>query len=66
MPLLDFIGAIESAFGKTATKRLLPMPDSDVQATWAETSLLKDWIDFSHRASPIEEGVSRFVTWYRD
>jgi UDP-glucuronate 4-epimerase len=65
VPLLDFIGAIEDALGKTAEKRLLPMQDGDVMATYADTSLLNDWIGFAP-ATSVREGVGRFVAWYRD
>jgi UDP-glucuronate 4-epimerase len=65
VPLLDFIGTIESALGMTAEKRLLPMQDGDVPATYADTALLREWIGFAP-ATPIQEGISRFVTWYRD
>ncbi|MDD2743598.1 MAG: NAD-dependent epimerase [Rhodocyclaceae bacterium] len=63
--LLDFIGAIESAIGQKAEKKLLPMQDGDVKATYADTKLLNDWVGFSP-ATPIQEGVNRFVAWYRD
>jgi UDP-glucuronate 4-epimerase len=36
--LLDFIAAIEEAIGKKAEKRLLPMQDGDVPATYADTA----------------------------
>lgn len=62
--LLDFIGALESATGKTAEKRLLPMQDGDVPATYADTALLNDWVGFAP-ATPIQEGVNRFIAWYR-
>ena len=65
VPLLDFIGAIEAATGKTAEKILLPMQDGDVPATYADTTLLNDWVGFAP-ATPITEGVARFVAWYRD
>ena len=65
VPLLDFIGAIENALGRTAGKRLLPMQDGDVPATFADTGLLGDWAGFAP-ATPIQEGVSRFIAWYRD
>jgi UDP-glucuronate 4-epimerase len=63
--LLDFIAAIESAIGQKAEKKLLPMQDGDVKATYADTQLLNDWVGFSP-ATPIQEGVNRFVTWYRN
>jgi UDP-glucuronate 4-epimerase len=63
--LLDFIGAIESAIGQKAEKRLLPMQDGDVPATFADTALLNDWVGFAP-STPIQEGVNRFVAWYRE
>jgi UDP-glucuronate 4-epimerase len=63
--LLDFIGAIEKALDRTAEKRLLPLQDGDVPATYADTSLLNDWVGFVP-ATPIQEGVDRFIAWYRD
>ena len=64
VPLLDFIGAIENALGMKAERRLLPLQDGDVPATFADTALLDDWVGFAP-ATPIQEGVSRFIAWYR-
>ena len=64
VPLLDFIGCIEGAIGKKAHKNLLPLQDGDVPATFANTEALKAWIGFVP-ATPIEQGVARFVEWYR-
>jgi UDP-glucuronate 4-epimerase len=63
--LLDFIGAIENALGRQAEKRLLPMQDGDVPATYANTDLLNDWVGFVP-ATTVQDGVNRFITWYRD
>ena len=63
--LLDFIGAIETALGMKAEKRLLPLQDGDVPATYANTDLLNDWVGFVP-GTPIQEGVGRFIAWYRD
>ena len=63
--LLDFIGAIEDALGMKAEKRLLPLQDGDVPATYANTDLLNDWVGFVPGTS-VREGVGRFVAWYRD
>ena len=65
VPLMDFIGALEGAIGKTAEKIYLPMQDGDVPATYADTSLLDQWVGFAP-ATPIQAGVDRFVAWYRD
>jgi len=63
--LLDFIGAIEEALGQKAEKRLLPLQDGDVPATYANTDQLNDWVGFVP-GTTVQEGVARFVAWYRD
>ena len=65
LQLFDFIGAIENALGMKAEKRLLPLQDGDVPATYANTDLLNDWVGFVPGTS-VEDGVGRFVSWYRD
>ncbi len=65
VPLMDFIGAIETATGRVAEKQFLPMQDGDVVATYAKTDLLDEWVGFAP-ATPIGAGVERFVRWYRD
>ncbi|TDP74637.1 UDP-glucuronate 4-epimerase [Roseateles toxinivorans] len=64
VPLPDFIGCIEDAIGKKAEKRLLPLQDGDVPATYANTDALNDWVGFVP-GTPIEVGIGRFVAWYR-
>lgn len=64
VPLLDFIGCIERAVGQTAEKIFLPLQDGDVPATYANTTALSDWVGFVP-GTPVQEGVNRFVTWYR-
>jgi len=63
--LLDFIGAIEKACGRKADKIMLPMQPGDVEATSADVSALEAAVGFRPN-TPIEEGISRFVAWYRD
>ncbi len=65
VPLLDFIACIEGALGSKAEKRLLPLQDGDVPATYANVDALRDWIGFVP-ATSIETGVARFVAWYRE
>ena len=65
VPLLDFIGCIEDALGKKAEKNLLPLQDGDVPATYANTDSLNEWVGFVPGTS-IEQGIGRFVAWYRD
>lgn len=47
-----------------ADKRLLPMQPGDVPDTWADVTRLGELTGFSP-ATPIREGVQRFVDWYR-
>ena len=65
VPLLDFIACIEDALGKKAEKRLLPLQDGDVPATYANTDALQEWVGFVPGTS-IKDGIGRFVAWYRD
>ena len=63
--LLDFIACIEDALGKKAEKRLLPLQDGDVPATYANTQALNDWVGFVP-GTGVQDGIGRFVAWYRD
>ncbi|MES2960111.1 MAG: NAD-dependent epimerase [Pseudomonadota bacterium] len=65
VPLMEFIGCIEDALGRRAEKRLLPLQDGDVPATYADIDTLKAWSGFAP-ATPIRTGIERFVAWYRD
>ncbi|MGE0564823.1 MAG: NAD-dependent epimerase [Pseudolabrys sp.] len=63
--LMDYIACIEKAVGKTAKKNFLPLQPGDVPATYADVSDLKADIGFEPK-TPIEDGVKRFVAWYRE
>ncbi len=63
--LLRFIELMEQALGRTVEKRLLPMQPGDVPDTWADVSALRRDVGFAPSTS-IEEGVARFVAWYRE
>lgn len=63
--LTDFIAAIEAATGRSATRNLMPMQPGDVPATWADAGLLRR-LTGHVPATPVAEGVRRFVEWYRD
>ena len=65
VPLLDFIACIEDALGTKAEKRLLPLQDGDVPATYANTDALRDWVGFVPGTS-VQAGIGNFVAWYRD
>lgn len=61
--LMDFIGAIETALGKTAEKEFLPMQPGDVAATYADIDALVDAIDY-HPQMPLQDGINNFIAWY--
>lgn len=62
--LLYFIEVLEKCLGRQAKKRLLPIQAGDVPATYADVDDLMRDVDFQP-ATPIEEGIARFVAWYR-
>jgi len=63
-PLADYIGSLEAALGLEARRNYLPMQPGDVPATSANTEELDAWVGFKP-ATPVREGVRRFVEWYR-
>jgi UDP-glucuronate 4-epimerase len=62
--LLRFIEVLEECLGKQAEKNLLPIQAGDVPATYADVDDLMRDVGFKP-ATTIEEGISRFVEWYR-
>jgi len=63
--LMHVVTVLEKALGKSAKKELLPMQPGDVPATYADIEDLARDIGFKP-STTIEEGIARFVTWYRD
>jgi nucleoside-diphosphate-sugar epimerase len=55
---------LEQCLGRTAVKKLLPMQPGDVEATAADVSDLEALVG-AHPATPLEEGIRRFVAWYQ-
>jgi UDP-glucuronate 4-epimerase len=62
--LLDVVRLLEQALGKEAKREMLPMQPGDVLATYAEVDDLMRDVGF-RPATPIAEGIARFVAWYR-
>jgi UDP-glucuronate 4-epimerase len=58
-----FIATIESVLGRTAQKEFLDMQPGDVPATYADVDDLMADVGFKP-ATPIREGIERFVAWY--
>ena len=63
--LRRFIGTLEAALGRKASIELAPMQPGDVAATYADISESQRDLGFSP-ATSIDEGLPRFVAWYRD
>jgi len=63
--LLRYIEVLEDCLGKKAEKNLLPMQPGDVPDTYADVDDLMNDTGYQP-ATPVEEGVARFVEWYRD
>ncbi len=63
--LLDFIAILEGHLGRKAQKNFLPLQAGDVPATFADVDDLSTDVGFKP-ATPIAEGIRRFVEWYRD
>ena len=62
--LLRYIEIIEQCLGRKAEMNLLPLQRGDVPDTWADVQTLTH--DVGYRSNtPVEEGVKRFVEWYR-
>jgi UDP-glucuronate 4-epimerase len=62
--LMKYISALEQALGIEARKNMLPMQPGDVLDTSADTAELYRVIGFKPETS-VEEGVKRFVEWYK-
>jgi UDP-glucuronate 4-epimerase len=63
--LLDYIAAIEKALGRKAKIEFLPQQPGDVEATYADVETLQEATGF-RPSTPLEEGIRRFIAWYRE
>lgn len=61
--LIRFIEVIEQKLGKKAVKNLMPIQDGDVPETYADVEDLMREVNFKP-ATPIEEGIGKFIDWY--
>lgn len=62
--LMDFIQAIETALGKNAELRFLPMQAGDVEKTYADIEATTRDFGFEP-TTQIGEGIRRFTAWYQ-
>jgi UDP-glucuronate 4-epimerase len=63
--LMRLVEVLEACLGKKAKINLLPIQPGDVPATFADADDLARDVGFQPQ-TPIEEGVKRFVQWYRE
>ena len=62
--LSRYIEVIEDCIGRKATKNLLPMQPGDVPDTFADVTELTRDTGYTP-ATSVEDGIARFVDWYR-
>src|SRR5262245_45284294 len=62
--ITEVVRLLEEAIGRPAVKELEPLQPGDVSATYADASSLEATVDF-RPATPIAEGIRRFVVWYK-
>jgi UDP-glucuronate 4-epimerase len=60
-----FVAVLEDALGVKARKNYLPMQPGDVPRTYADVSKTRRLLGW-RPTTTIEEGIPRFVRWYRD
>lgn len=65
VPLYDFISAIEKSLGIKAKIKSMPMQSGDVEATWADVSLLQSLTN-NLPNTVLQEGINNFCNWYMD
>ncbi len=63
--LEDFIDAIEQELGRPAIRNYMEMQLGDVPATWANGNLLYRLTGYRPQ-TPVREGITAFVRWYRE
>ena len=63
--LTDYIKSIEKNLGKKAEIIFDEMQPGDVEATYADTNSLENYINFRPNTS-IEEGIEKFIEWFLD
>jgi UDP-glucuronate 4-epimerase len=63
--LMRFIEVLEESLGKKAIKNFLPIQAGDMPITCANVDDLMADVEF-RPVTQIEEGVKRFVAWYRE
>jgi UDP-glucuronate 4-epimerase len=61
--VMDFIDTLEHVLSVKANIEFLSMQAGDVPATHADTTKLREWVDFAP-ATSLEHGLAQFRDWY--
>ena len=62
--LMDFIQAIEEAFGKKFQMKMMDLQPGDVPSTYADVDDLVNDFDYKPNTS-IQTGIEQFISWYK-
>ncbi len=63
--LMYFIELLEKYIGKKANKKFVEFQKGDLEKTWADVENLEKDYNYKPKVS-IEEGLKKFVEWYKD
>ncbi len=63
--LMDYIGALEKVLGKRVEMEMLPLQPGDLPDSYADVADLVEQFHYKP-ATPVEQGIGKFVAWYRD
>ena len=63
--LMDFIHAIEDAFGKKFKMNMMDIQPGDVPSTYANVDDLVNDFDYKPDTS-IQSGIQKFISWYKE
>lgn len=63
-PVALMVSLLERSLGRRARIRMVPRPDTDIEATWASVEAIGEVTGWAPRTR-LEEGIPRFVDWFR-
>jgi UDP-glucuronate 4-epimerase len=65
VPVRELVHLLERALARAAIVRNVPVQRSEVPATCADVTRLRDWTGFAP-ATPLADGLTRFVRWLEE
>ncbi|MCQ8241760.1 NAD-dependent epimerase/dehydratase family protein [Rhizosaccharibacter radicis] len=64
-PVRKLVGLLEKELGRDAVIQQAPRPASDLERTWASVEAVEELVGWRPNKS-LDEGIPRFVSWFRD